>query len=146
MIVRSTVLDKVKSYIDNELNPLKHNFSDKSKNDFEHVGSVNSILNQMWISEEDYYNSLSISDDYGFQVHLQWLRNSCFVSNCFRIDLLAKEANLDIQPVFSHCKAVTYMCVYLSKTEDGDSNAVNQTFKESISLNVTKYDQLKSFT
>ena len=72
--------------------------------------------------------------------------NSCFVNNCFRIDLLAWEANLDIQPVFNHYKAVIYMCVYLSKAEDGDSNAVNQTFKESISLNLTSYNQLKSFT
>ena len=59
--------------------------------------------------------------------------------------LLEWEANLDIQPVFNHYKALTYMCVYLSKTEDEDSHAVNQSFKESMALNLTNCNQLKSF-
>ena len=71
--------------------------------------------------------------------------NSCFVNSWFRIGLLAWEANLDIQPFFNHFKAVTYMSVYLSKTEDEDSHAVNQTFKEYMELKLTNYNQLKSF-
>ena len=50
MFVRSTILNKVKAYIDSELNPVKHNFYDKSRDDFENVGSVNCILNQLGIS------------------------------------------------------------------------------------------------
>ena len=60
MLVRSNILNKVKAYIDSELNPVKHNFYDKSRDDFEHVGSINCILNQLGIFEEDYYNALSI--------------------------------------------------------------------------------------
>ena len=60
MLVRSTILNKVKAYIDSELNPVKHNFYDKSRDHFEHVGSINCILNQLGMSEEDYYNALSI--------------------------------------------------------------------------------------
>ena len=60
MLVRSTILNKVKAYIDSELNPVKHNSYDKSRDHFEHVGSINCILNQLEMSEEDYYNALSI--------------------------------------------------------------------------------------
>ena len=41
MLVRSAILNKVKAYIDSELNPVKHNFHDKSRDYFEHVGSIN---------------------------------------------------------------------------------------------------------
>ena len=51
MLVISTILNKVKAYIDSKLNRLKHNFYDKSRDDFEHVGSINCILNQLGISE-----------------------------------------------------------------------------------------------
>ena len=63
MLVRSTILNKVKAYIDSELNPVKHNFYDKSRDDFEHNGSINFILNQLGISAKDYYNALSVSHD-----------------------------------------------------------------------------------
>ena len=52
-----SILNKVKAYIDSELNPVKPKFCDKSRDDFEHVGSINCILNQLGISEEDYYNA-----------------------------------------------------------------------------------------
>ena len=35
MLVRSTILNKIKAYIDSELNPVEHDFYDNSKNDFE---------------------------------------------------------------------------------------------------------------
>ena len=72
------------------------------------------------------------------------LQNSCFVNNYFRTGLLAWEANLDIQPVFNHYKAVTYMCAYLSKTEDECSHAINQAFNEAMTSKLTNYDQMKS--
>ena len=142
MLVRITVLNKVKAYTDSEFNPVKHNFYDKWRDDFEHVGSINCILNQLGISEEDYYNTLSISDD--FQVHLKWLPNSCFVNSFFRTVLLAWEANFYIQPVFNHYKAVTYMSIYLSITEDECSHAMNQVFNEAMASKLTNYDQMKS--
>ena len=71
MLARSTILNKVKSYTDSELTPVKRNFYDKSRDDFEHVGSINCIINHLGISEKDYYNALSISDDNDFQVQLK---------------------------------------------------------------------------
>ena len=47
--------------------------------------------------------------------------NSCFINNHFEEGLLAWEANLDIQPVINHYKAVTYMSSYFSKSEDETS-------------------------
>ena len=54
-----------------------------------------------------------ISDDNDFQIHYKRPPNSCFVNN----GLMAWEANMNIQPVFNHYKAVAYMCAYLSKSE-----------------------------
>ena len=98
----------------------------------------------MGISEKGYYNGLSISVGNYFQMHLKQLPNSCFVKNYFRTGLLAWEANLDKQPFFKHNKAVTYIWAYLSKTEDECSHAMNQTFNEAITSNLTNYDQVKS--
>ena len=125
------------------MNPVQHNLYDKSRNDFELFGSINCILNQLRISEEDCYNTLSISDDNEFQVHLKRLPNSCFVNYYFRTGLLAWEANLETHPVFKHYKAVTYMCAYLSKTEDECSHAMNQEFNEAMTSKLTNYDQMK---
>ena len=144
MLVRSTILNKVKAYIDSELNPVKHNFHDKSRDGFEHFPSVDCILNQVGIYEAVYYNALSTSHDIQFQVYLKQLLNSCFVKNYFRTGLIAWEANLDIQPVFNHYKAVTYMGAYLSTREDECSHAMNQTFNKTMASNLTSYDQRKS--
>ena len=144
MLARSTILNKVKAYIDSELNPVKHNFYDKSRDDFEHVRSVISILNELGISDEDYYNALCISDDNDIQVHLKRLPTSCFVNNYLKTGLLAWEANLNIKPVFNHYKAVTYMCAYLSKTGDEGSHLMNQAFNEAMASKLTNYDRMKS--
>lgn len=45
MLVRRTILNKVKAYLDIELNPAKHNFYDKSRDGFEHAGSITFISN-----------------------------------------------------------------------------------------------------
>ena len=50
--------------------------------------------------------------------------NSCFFNNYFDVGLKALQANMDMQPVFNEYKAVTYMCQYLSKTEDQCSQAI----------------------
>ena len=111
MFVRSTILNKVKANID-RIEFVKYNFYDKTRDDFEHVGSINCISNQLGIFEEDYYNALSISDDNDFQVHLKRLPNSCFANNYFRTGLLPWEANLDIQPVFKRCLIHVYIFIY----------------------------------
>ena len=76
------------------MNPVKHNFYEKSSDDFGHNGSINCLLTLLGISEEDHYNAFSISDDNDFQVHLKQLLNSSFVHNYLGTGLLAWEANL----------------------------------------------------
>ena len=43
---------------------------------------------------------------------------------------MAWEANLDIQPVLDYYKAISYMCTYLSKSEDVSSEAMQQAAPE----------------
>ena len=49
----------------------------------------------------EYENVLSISDDDSFQIHTKQPPNSCFANIYFGNGLLAWEANLDIQTVFT---------------------------------------------
>ena len=56
----------------------------------------------------------------------------------------AWKANIDIQPVFNHYKAVTYMCAYFSKAEDETSEAMKQAAKEALSGNKSHYDKMKA--
>ena len=81
MQYRNTILRKVKNYIDNDLNPSKKNFLDKTKDDFVDLKSIEEILSLLKISSKDYEEALSISDDSGFQIHYKRTQNSCFVNN-----------------------------------------------------------------
>ena len=53
---------------------------------------------------------------------------------------MAWEANMDIQPVFNHYKAVAYMSTYLSKTENECSVAMKQA------ATMTKLSRLQMLT
>ena len=75
---------------------------------------ISEILQQLNITPEDYYNALFISIDNDFQIHLKRQPNECFINFYLVEGLQAWEANIDIQPVFNHYKAVTYMCAYFS--------------------------------
>ena len=103
---------------------------DRSQDNFVEVKSISEVLNELGIDEFEYERALGISDNNGFQLHLKRPTNSCFVNNYFDVGLLAWEANMDIQPVFNHYKAVTCMCSYLSKQEDECSQAMKQAVKE----------------
>ena len=65
--------------------------------------------------------------------------NSCFVNNYFTDGLLVWEANIDIQPGFNHYKAVSYMCAYLSKSENECSQAMSQALKEAFEDKLDNY-------
>ena len=96
------------------------------------------------VSKEEYENTLKISNDNGFQLHLRRPTNSCFVNNYFDIGLVAWEANIGIQPIFDYYKAVTYIFSYLSKQEDECSQAMKQALKESLEKGAGSYEQMKS--
>ena len=84
-----------------------------------------------------------ISDDDEFQIHLRRLPDSCFVNNCFADVLIAWEANLDIQTVFSHHKTVAYMCSYLSKSEDECLHAMKRAIEDVFEKKLDNYNQMK---
>ena len=62
-----------------------------------------------------YDEGLSMSDGDDFQVHLKRPPNSYFINHYFAEGLLACEADLDIQRVYKHYIAATYMFTYPSK-------------------------------
>ena len=49
---------------------------------------------------------------------------------------------MDIQSVFNQYKAVTYMCKYLSKSEDECSKAMKQALDEARNINSDKFQQM----
>ena len=46
--------------------------------------------------------------------------------------------------MFNHCKAVTYMCAYFSKSEDQTSEAMKQAAKEAFNTNKTNIEQMRA--
>ena len=65
---RIILLTPVSEYINNELNTVKPNFWDTSRDDYKEFLSIVDILTFLGTSVRDYYNVLSISNDY--QIHL----------------------------------------------------------------------------
>ena len=63
LIWRKAVLGKVKNYIDDNLNPAKVNVVDPTKDNFTQPLSIQEILNDLEIFDDDYYKALSISKD-----------------------------------------------------------------------------------
>ena len=127
---RSDLLSKFKRYTDTELNPSKKNFCDSTRSEYEVVKNIEEILSLLEISKEDYRVVLSTSKNSNYKLYLKRPPNSCFVNKYFTDGLLPCEANIDIQPVFNHYKAVAYMCTYISKSEDECSQAMRQALKE----------------
>ena len=106
--------------------------------------SIPLILQNLGLTEKEYYDALSISSDDDFYLHLKRDPNSCFINNYFNEGLTAWKANLDIQPVFNHCKAVAYMCAYFSKSEDKTSEAMQIASREAVTANKERYEQMQS--
>ena len=133
----------MKEYIDKELDPAKVNFYDCTKEEFVKTKSITEILQELEISKVDYENGLPASSDDDYESHLEKPPDSYFVKNHFESSTLAWEANIDIQPVINHYKAVSYMCAYLSKIKDECSNAMSQAVKEAWENKSNNYDQMK---
>ena len=142
MQYRNAILKKVKNYIENELNPSKKNILDKTKDDYVESKSIEEILSLLQTSSKDYEEALSISDNSDFQTLYKRAPN--FVNNYFCDGLMAWEANMDIQPVFNHCKAVAYMGVYLSKSEIECSVTLKQAVQDAFEKELENYQQMKS--
>ena len=67
---RNKILDKVRDFINNFLNPSKISFYNPTCDDFIEVKSVSEVLEELSITEQEYENALKISDDNSYQLHL----------------------------------------------------------------------------
>ena len=92
------------------------------------------------ISSKDYEKALSISNDSDFKIHYKRAPNSCLLKNYFCDRLMAWEANMDIQLVFNHYKAVACMCDYLTKSESEFSVAMKQAVQDAFEKKLDNYE------
>ena len=143
---RNAILNVVKEYIDTYLAPRKINILDPLKSDYVKPKDINSILLEIGFTTEEYYDALKISTDNDFQIHFKRKPNSCFVNNYFTEGLMSWEANIDIQPVINHYKAVAYMYAYFSKSEDEASEAMKQVAKEADRKNLNVFEKMESIS
>ena len=86
---RNQILNKVKDYIDTNLDPRKVNILEPEKPNFLKPNEISDIPQDLNIVEADYYNALSVSTDSDFQVHFKRQSKSSFVNNYFAEGLLA---------------------------------------------------------
>ena len=141
---RKLVLSTVKKYIDAHLNPKTKNLYSPTENFYQPDKFINAILQELQNPEDQYYEALSISSDSAFQIHFKRDPKSCFINNYFEDGIMAWEANLDIQPVLDYYKAVSYMCAYISKSEDESSEAMKQAARETYESGKPAFERMKS--
>ena len=144
LVKRNNALNRVKDFISNNLHPKKQNILDENLPGYTEAPSIDSILNSLDLTYDEYEEFLCISPDKDKHLHLKRSPDSCFVNNYFSEGLSAWEANIDIQPVYDAYKAVTYMCAYFSKSEDKCSNAMKEALKESANSEKSSYDTMKN--
>ena len=133
---REDILSKVKVFIDEVLNPAK---AEKYKPDL----TFEQILDSLDITEEQYYEALSISVSNDHEIHLKRSPDSCFINNYSPTVLTAWQANIDIQPVFDYYKCVIYLCSYMSKGETECSEAIRAAASEARKDNLEIKETLK---
>ena len=90
---RKILLTKVKKYIDDNLNPAKVNVIDPTKDNFTQPLSIQEILDELEISNDDCYKALQVPKDNDLELHLKRKLNSFFVNNYFDFGLKAWQAN-----------------------------------------------------
>ena len=73
---RKSLLEKVKNYIDEELNPAKVNVIDPEKESYKPPPAIDETLLKLDISKENYYHALSITVNDDYELHLIRLPNS----------------------------------------------------------------------
>ena len=88
------------------------------------------IFSSLGITEEEYYNALSISPYSDYDLHLKSALDSCFINNYFVAGIKGFAANVDLQPVFNHYKCITYVCSYFTKDETECSQAIINAAKD----------------
>ena len=143
---RNITLGNVKEYINNNLNPKKRNILNPLKENYEKIPNIPDILKELNITEDQYYDALPISNYSDIQIHLKRQPNAFLVNNFFEEGMQTWQGNIDIQPVFNHYEAVTYMCVYFSKAEEETSEAMKQAVKDVMNGKKSDNERMKAIT
>ena len=81
---QKSILDKVKDFIDTDLNPKKRNFLNPNKENYHPIAmDIEDILESLGITLIDYEEALSISTDPNdYQIHLKRCPMSCCIKPC----------------------------------------------------------------
>ena len=143
LVKRNNALNKVQDYISTNLHPKKNNILGDDQPDYIEVPSIDSILTELELTYNEYEEFLCISPDKDQHLHLKREPDSCFVNNYFSEGLVAWEANIDIQPVTSPYRCVSYLTAYFSKNENKTSSAMKEALKEAINLEKSSYEAMK---
>ena len=134
--LRKTLLTKVKTVINETLNPSK-------KKLITLTAQLRTFYIHFDITENDYYEALSAAAGTDYELHLKRPPNSCFINNYSPSILKAWQANMDLQPVFNHHKCVTYLCSYMSKGKTQCSQAIRTDSFEARKSNLSLKNTLK---
>ena len=78
--MKENILSTVKQYIDNSLDLRKHSVLNLLEEDFEETPSMKNILAELGLTEEQYYNPLSISSGSDFQIHIKRATNVLLIT------------------------------------------------------------------
>ena len=133
------ILTSVKEKINTVLNPSK-------SEDYDPKLAETDIFSSLGITEEEYYNALSISPDSDYDLHLKRPLDSCFINNYFVAGIKGFAANVDLQPVFNHYKCITYVCSYFTKDETECSQAIINAAKEAKTNNLSVVEGLRKIS
>ena len=72
------------------------------------------IFNSLGITEEEYYNAVSISPDSDFDLHLKRPLDSCFLNNYWFVAKIKGFAtNVELQPVLITTDYKCITCVFI---------------------------------
>ena len=144
---RYRLLSKVQNYIDVYLDPRKVNILDSEKPNFEKPKEIVDILEELEIAEND---GVIMPFQFQLTMIIKFILNVPQIPVLsiiyFSEGLMAWKANIDIQPVINHYKAVAYMCAYFSKSEDESSEAMKQAAKDVSAMNLNVFEQMKSIS
>ena len=89
ILLTTTLIYLIKYLTNNYFNLSKLKLSDHSLHDLKKLKSISKILAETDIQEREYENTLRISDDNNFQLHLGLrLTDFCFINNYFDNNLL----------------------------------------------------------
>ena len=95
LVKRNNALNRVQDFISNNLHPKKQNILDENLPGYTKAPSIDSILNSLDLTYDEYEEFLCISPDKDKHLHLKRSPDSCFVNNYFSEGLSAWEANID---------------------------------------------------